>query len=591
MLILSRHAIFGTITHPIYEMRATKRLVAISLFLLSVPLAFGQGINAETPLRPVTRTFAITNARVVQAPGRVLDQATVVIRDGVIESVGANVEPPVDAQILEGDSLTIYAGFIDAFSHVSVKDVEEDETDITDPGDPSNDRAGIMPQRDVRTMLKPDDGNIGSLRNLGFTVAHVAPDGNMLPGRGVAILLREPQRMEDDLGVVLTGPLSLYAQFEESDGVYPGTDMGILAKLRDLFIEAGRRQDAVQTYFDDPEGRTRPAYNPVLAGLTETLDGDLPIYFRVESTNDAFRALNVTEELNIPMVLVGLPWSTPVTGRLSARNVAAVAPLALPDTVATDTTASAIEVSPPAAGASVVMYHRRAGSHDDLNQERAALRAQQAAAVGRYEANAATLQAEGIRFAFSTYDVETGDIRKNLRRMIAAGLSENDALAALTTTPADLLHLPMLGTVEGGKMANLVVTDGNYFEEDTKVRFVFVEGVKYEAEEDKPPEGADPDADVDATGTWSFTVITPGGEQEGTFTITGSGSSLAGTIQTDDSVELQNVTLEGNVLSFSFSQPGVGAISVSGVIDENSFSGTATVASMGSFTMTATRPG
>lgn len=567
-----------------------KRLFTLALLIVVSNAAAAQGITDNTPLRPVTRTFAITNARVVQSPGEVIERATVIVRNGVIESVG-NDTPPYDAEVIEGDSLTVYAGFIDAFSHVGVQEIDEDDSDIDDPGNPSNSRAGILPERDVRTILDPDDSDIESLRNLGFTVAHVAPDGNMLPGRGVAILLREPQRFEDPLGVVLTGPLSLYAQFERSDGVYPGTPMGILAKMRDLFTEASRRKMAVQRYFENPAGRSRPAYDPALNALSQTLDGDLPMYFRVEGTNEAFRALHVTEELEIPIVLVGLPWSTPVTGILSARGISAIAPLALPDTVAADTSAMAVAAPAPTAGASVFMQSHRARSHHDLDMERAALRAQQEAAVGRYEANAATLQAESIPFAFSTHGADAGNIRKNLRRMVAVGLSSDDALAALTTTPAELFHLPMLGTVEEGKMANLVVTDGDYFAEETSVRFVFVEGIKYETEKDEPPEGADPDAEVSATGTWSFTVSTPGGEEEGTFTITGSGSDLSGTIQTDDSIELDSVTLEGNVLSFSFNQPGMGTISVTGVITGNEFSGAASVGSMGSFSMTATRPG
>ena len=570
-------------------MRLTRRLVAFGLLSLITPVLYAQGITADTPLRPVTRTFAITNARVVQAPGQILERATVVVRDGVIEEVGANVTAPHDAEIIEGDSLTVYAGFIDAFSHVGVVEREGEPEEIPDPGNPTNDRAGIQPQRDVRTLLDPSQDAVKSLRNLGFTVAHVVPHGQMLPGQGVAILLREPRRFEDEQGVVLTGPMSLYAQFERSEDVYPGTPMGILAKMRDLFIEAGHRRDAVRRYFNDPAGRMRPAYDPVLESLAHALDGNLPVYFRVESTNEAFRALNITEELELPLVMVGLPWSTPLTARISERDITAIAPLALPDTVAVDTTAMAIPVLSPVAGATISILQRRANSHLDLESERASLRAQRAAAVGRYEANPATLVAEEILFAFSTYEVKAGDIRANLRRMIAAGLNADDALAALTTSAAELLDLDMLGTVEDGKMANLVVTDGDYFEDETNVRFVFVEGVKYETEEEDTPEGADPDAVVDATGTWTYSVATPGGDQEGTFTITGSGNSLSGTIRTDETRDVDSVTLEGNVLSFGFSQPGMGSVRVSGVIEGDSFTGTTSVGSMGNFSISATR--
>ncbi len=573
-------------------MPLTRHLVACGLLLvLLAPVTRAQGITADTPLRPVTRTFAITNARVVQAPGRILDRATIVVRDGVIEAVGAEVRAPHDAEIIEGDSLTVYAGFIDALSHVGVAEPEDEPEEIPDPGNPTNDRAGIRPQRDVRTLLVPSQDAIKSLRNLGFTVAHVVPMGRMLPGQGAAILLRDPQRFEDAGGVALAGPLSLYAQFEQSEDVYPGTPMGILAKLRDLFIEADGRRGSMRRYAENPEGRTRPAYDPVFVALQATLDGELPMYFRVKDSNEASRALNITEELDIPIVLAGLPWSTPLTGRLTERDISAIAPLALPDTVATDTTALALSVAPPSTGDSVSILHRRARSYRDLENERASLRAQQVSAVGRYEANPATLAAADIPFAFSTLDAKPADIRANLRRMIAAGLSEDAALAALTTAPAELLNLPMLGTVEEGMMANLVIVNGDYFEEETKVTFVFVEGIKYEIKEDEKLDGADPDAVVDAIGTWSSTVTTPDGEVVGTFTISGSGTDLSGTVRTDTAIDLDEVTLEGNVLSFTFSQPGTGVVRVTGTIDGNRFVGTATIGSLGSFPMTATRPG
>ncbi|MEO1076699.1 MAG: amidohydrolase, partial [Bacteroidota bacterium] len=91
-----------------------RRLSLLLLVLsISVPAVAQRAVTEDTPLRPVTRTFALSNARVVQAPGQVLDNATVVIRDGLIEAVGINVTIPFDAEVIEADSLTVYAGFID----------------------------------------------------------------------------------------------------------------------------------------------------------------------------------------------------------------------------------------------------------------------------------------------------------------------------------------------------------------------------------------------------------------------------------------------------------------------------------------------
>src|SRR5690606_27319138 len=116
-------------------------------------------------------------------------------------------------------------------------------------------------------------------------------------------------------------------------------------------------------------------------------------------------------------------------------------------------------------------------------------------------------------------------------------------------------------------LANLVVTDGDYFDEETAIRFVFVEGVRFEGEESGAPERADPDAVATAAGTWAYRVSTPDGPQEGTFTLEGAGSRLSGTITTDETRNLASVSLEGNVLAFSFDQPGLGTVRVRGVIE------------------------
>ena len=566
-----------------------RRLPFLTAALLLAPLGHAQGITAETPLRPVTRTVALTNARVVQAPGRVLESATVVVRDGLIEAVGRDVAVPYDAEVIEADTLTVYAGFVDALGHAGVPEPDDDEAEVTDPGDPPRERAGIQPDRDVRTLLRTDHPSVEALRAAGFTAAHVVPRGPVLPGQGAVALLRAPLHGERDAAVLLTGPASLYARFEDASGVYPNTPMGVVAVLRDLFTEAGRRRGA-QARYAEAGGAPRPAFDPVLDALAPSLDGERPLYFAAESPTEAFRALRLGDELRVPVVLAGPPWSAPLVEALQARGGPVLAPLALPDTLAADTSAAAVPYPAATPGGDVFITSRRTRSYADLEAEGGALRAQRAAALGRYEANAATLAAAGVPFAFMTLEAEPTDLQPNLRRMLAAGLSEDDALAALTTTPARLLGLDrQLGTVEPGKLANLVVTAGSYFDEEGAVRLVLVEGVVHEVGEDDLPEGADPDAVVDATGTWRFTASTPGGEQRGTFTLEGTGSALRGTITTDETRPLSSVTLDGNVLTVRFTQPGMGEIRITGVIEGDAFTGSALVAGTESVSVTATR--
>jgi hypothetical protein len=184
-------------------------VVAAAILLV---LGVGHSVRAQDlGLPSVTATYALENARVVQAPGHVLDSATVLIREGIIEAVGTDVEIPYDARRIEADTLTVYPGFIDGLSHAGVEMPEDgEEKEIEDPGDPPPGRAGIQPDRSVRPLLNADASTLDSLRRLGFTAGHVVPEGGMLPGSGAYILYGGEETDE----MVLETKQTLFAQIE-----------------------------------------------------------------------------------------------------------------------------------------------------------------------------------------------------------------------------------------------------------------------------------------------------------------------------------------------------------------------------------------
>jgi hypothetical protein len=194
-----------------------------------------------------------------------------------------------------------------------------------------------------------------------------------------------------------------------------------------------------------------------------------------------------------------------------------------------------------------------------------------------YLETAATLHDAGIQFGFTTREAKPGDVRENLRTMIEQGLPEQTALAALTTRPASLLGLNnRLGTVEEGKIANLVVTDGSYFAEDTKVQHVFVDGQLYDYSAEESEQG-EVSGDVSkVVGTWEYTLETPRGERTGTLTIEGDQSGLEGTLTNSqgDERELQSLSFDGTTLSFTV-QPSRGpSLSVTVTVEGDTFDGT-----------------
>lgn len=462
----------------------------------------------EPPLPAVTKTFAIRNARIVQAPGKVIPHGTVVARNGVITAVGTDVPIPFDADVVDGgDSLTVYAGFIDGLSHCAVpKPKEEKPTRVPRPGDPPDDRAGIQPERDVRTLLKADDPSIDSLRMLGFTVVHTVPYGQMLPGSGAVILLggTSPETM------VLKGDASLFAQFEPARGdVYPATLMGIMAKWRQLYREAERRKHIEALYDDNPGGLERPVYDPTLYAFFPAIDGKRPVTFRAETGLEVRRAMKLSQELGFPLVIAGLKEGSDVAAELKSRNVPLFVSLDIPREKRSDqgqgkdSAAGVLDSTRKAAMADSVkevamirnylVSDRRIMTPEDTKGEKARLEARQRQYRRQYYANAGKLRQQGLRFGFTTLGAAPGDLRDNIARIIRGGLAEDDALSALTVEGARLLGMEsVLGTVEPGKIANLVVTNGSYFRPGSQVRYVYVDGqqYKYDAKPQKPDSAA-----------------------------------------------------------------------------------------------------
>ena len=586
------------------------------LLLLGLLLGLPQALYAQDGDVPViTRTVALTNATVVRAPGDVVEGATVVVRNGLIEAVGRGVDVPFDAERIAADSLTVYAGFIDGLSHVGVETPEMDmSVDVDNPDDPPPGRAGIQPDRSVRPMLTPDHSSVKGLREMGFTTAHVVPEGQMLPGTGAIVQLAGA----DGNAMLLQDAPATFFQHEGARSswpnvVAPSTPMAVLSTMRDLVRETERRQAMARAYADDPQGRMRPPSDPVHDALVPVVEGSRPLAVYTEDVVDIHRSLALRTELGVPMMLTGLSGAFEATTALQSAaedGVPLFLTLALPeppDDAPSDeegeeeaSEEGEEDASGEAAPDSPVVDEegtffqsdRRTRSFEDTEAEATALRARRDAVQAQYEQTAATLREAGLAFGFMTKDVKAGDVRENLRTMIEQGLSEEDALAALTTTAAAQLGLSdRLGTVEEGKIANLVVTDGNYFAEDTAVRYVFVDGHRFEMDVAEDT-GEVTGAVAAVAGEWEYEIDSPQGTLTGTIQMEESGGGLSGTISSPTSEEdedLRNVSFDGSTLSFDFDGGQVGTVSVSVDVDGEAFDGNVSAGQAGSFPITGTR--
>lgn len=531
--------------------------VYLLLSLLFVPLLLRAQEERELP--PVTRTYAFTNVNIIQAPGRKIDFGTLVIKDGLIKAVGKNIPIPAEAIIIKSDSLYVYAGFIDGLSRTGVvKPREENRDRVKDPGNPPADRAGITPQIDVRNYINPSEKAIEELRAIGFTTAHVVPHGGMLPGSGAIVDLAG--KSADDM--VLLSQSSLYSELTPAERMYPATTMAVIAKWRELYRQSSQQKTYASVYASNRAGIERPGSSQLLESFYPVIDKRIPVLFKAEKVWDVHRILALQKDLGFSLIIADVKEGWDVTGKIKTSGVKVFLSLDLPEEKKEEK-----------------KDEKKDALKSMTDAEKEALDKRKAEFTAKYVGQALTFQQAGIPFGFSTLSVKTKDIQTNLRRMIKAGLTEDQALAALTTTPAQLLGLSdRLGSVDAGKIANLVISRKPYFDEKSKVKYVFVEGVLYKNETSEPKK----DTKVAIEGEWDITSETPQGKSESVITIKKEGDKYTGKISGNrfpQAITFDEITLDGSKLKFIFTMTEGGnafKITVDAVVEGNTFKGNAT---------------
>jgi imidazolonepropionase-like amidohydrolase len=432
--------------------------------------------------------FAIRDARVIPEPGKVLLKATVVIRDGLIEAVGPEVKPPADALLIDGKALTVYPGFIDAMSNWGFDPaLRRSETGPPAPVDfasealaatkPDN-RKGMTPEFQVATALRVEEEPADSWRKLGFTAHLISPDGGTIVGQSALVSLSgAPPR-----DALLKAPVALHLAFQGIPGNdYPRSLMGIIAHCRQTLLDAGYYQRSWAAF--DQQGRTghRPPLDPALEALGSILTRKLPVMFEADSKDEIHRALDFAEEFHFTPIIYGGRDAWKAVDRLKQQQVPVVLRLNYPDK-------PRVRLGRRASGP---FYERSPASEGDKPLPPRVEEDVQRQAREELH-NASVLQQQGILFAFSGQGQEKPDkFRENLAKVIKEGLPADAALKALTQDAAKILGIDkQLGTIAPGKAAHLIVTDGDFQNAKTQVKFAFADGVRFEylPLEPKPPE-------------------------------------------------------------------------------------------------------
>ncbi len=559
------------------------------IFLIHLMLCSVVGLWAQAGAKKVTNTFALTNVTVVQSPSETLEGATVIVKDGLIKAVGKNVKIPFDAKRIKADSMYVYAGFISGASHIGIPKIEKKEgesrgrrgrdPDVKDPGNPPNDKAGIQPERSVRDLLKAEDKSIAEMRKLGFTAAQVMPRGRMLPGKASLVFLAGDNAND----MIAQEDIALFSQLLGANGrIYPSTVIGVMSKLRDLYHQAEQAKTHSEGYKKSSAGMRRPTSDPILEAFFPLIEGDQHLVMRAINAKDISRALALQKDLGYNLSLVEVKQAWDYADKL--KDIPVMLSLDLPAAKKDDKKKKEAE------------EEEEKKELTEAEKEMEQLEARRAEAMKQYEKEAAMLASKGVVFGFSTMNAKAKDIRPNIKRMIDNGLSESQALAALTTVPAKMLGIDKVaGTVEKGKVANLVVSDAPYFGKDANVRYVFVDGqiFEYEAKPKKKKkaagEGATP-ADAAAikkiAGEWTYNINAMGQEMNGTLTLTHEDGEWNGVMSdptgSGEDTDLNDVELDDQTVTFTIDNQGM-TVEFELDFDGKNYTGTASVGAMGSF--------
>ena len=430
-------------------------------------------LQAISGLAAALGVIAIRNARVVTVSGPDLPRATVVIRDGLIEAVGESVIPPAGTWVIEGEGLTVYPGLVSSLSTWGIPQaappaggagpreggapppVAPSASSQQSPSRSPEDRPQTTSWLRAADEVRTSDTRLESARSAGFTTSVTFPTHGLISGHGAVINLAA----ENPRDMVLAPSAGLYLSLNTSSGFrsFPGSLMGVIAYIRQVWLDAGYYQIVKADYDKSPVGKQRPQYDRALDGVLEAHRVLLPATRAVEID----RMIRFTQELKMNAVLYGGHEAYKAASLLKKAGVPVLVNVTWPE--------------------------RGKEADPEVEESLQVLELRENA-----PSSPAALAKAGVRFAFYAADsASPRDFVKNVKKAIDAGLKQEDALRAMTLSAAEIFGVAdRLGSIDKGKIADLLVTKGNLFQDGTKVEFIMIDGKKYEPAPAPPkPEG------------------------------------------------------------------------------------------------------
>jgi hypothetical protein len=532
-------------------------------------------------------TWALTNARIETVTKGTIEKGTIVIRDGIIEAVGPNITPPGDARVVDLTGRTIYPGFIDLTSSMGLPTPPPQQGGFGGGGGGGGGggananaqvrNVGMEPGRVIANEVAPAAGDVRASRDVGITTALVAPSRGAF--RGLSALV--PLRDDSSARYVVKAPVGLHMGFQGVAGRYPATLLGVIAYERQELYDAQRHGLLMDRYKAGVRGVPRPSYDADLDALVPVVRGQLPAFFAASNENEIRRAVDIAKEFDLKLTVVGATEGFRAIDALKGARPIVVS-LDFPQAV------------------EVTGWAYRGAQRRELNDSTT----RDAAVRKLVESNAAALNRAGIKFALAPGALRPNDFIANVHKAIAAGLPREVAVEALTIRAAEIAGVgDQLGSIEPGKIADLVVSDGPPLADAARIRTVFVDGIDYDIAPAAPARngqraggggrsGAGGEM-AQVAGSWTLTVSGPQGAMTSTMTLTQTNDAIDGSIISelgtsaisDGRVNGRNVSWSA---SFSIGNERT-TVNFEAEVDGNRMTGRLRAGESGSMTFTAER--
>ncbi|MCX2582918.1 amidohydrolase family protein [Pedobacter sp. MR22-3] len=487
-----------------------KILLAIGL-VFSTTFVFAQQttfpVNGSYDTRP--GMFAFTNATIVVNANQTLTNATLLIKGQTIQAVGAGLSVPKGYVIVDLKGKFIYPSLIDAFTSYGITEAavqprgfgaQRQSIFVSTKKGAYGWNEAIKPETYVKNVFSADSKKADELRKVGFGSVNVINRDGIARGVSAAVTLNE----DADNSLILKDQTAANYSFNKgtSSNDYPTSLMGSIALLR-------------QTYYDAQwYSKQKAEYNISLDEFAK--QQALPQIFEVDGWANVLRADKIGKEFSKKYIIKSGGDEYQRINEVKATGASLIIPLAFP---------KAYDVEDPAEARNLTLAQMKGWELAPTNP--------------------AVLEKAGVKFALTAFGLESSrDFWANIRTAIENGLTEKQALLAVTTIPAELLGInDKVGSLEKGKVANFLISSDNLFKNGNIIFENWVQGKRFIVNK----------MDVsDVRGTYNLNVDGVGAL---TLKITGTGGGSTAAIErtgTDSVKTTATFTRNGDWVSINF---------------------------------------